>query len=916
MKNNRFRFLYALSFLLFCLTVKAQKANEVIVKEIRSAAGFIHPGIGCTAQTLEAMREGVRNGQSPWVDYFIGLRRAKYAALDTPMRRCEQILNNGGISAFTYDAHLAWTHAIIYIVTGNEDYRRIPLELIKWYGTRTDFFPRAFPDSHIKMGNPVYQFCAAAEIMRYTTPKNKELVVTKEMLADFEQNSIRPIRKTILENKGYFMNQHSYSMVGYLAATILADDMEGYKDAVEMATVNKDAPDQGYNGSIKEVFRLVTEDVATGDKVEPHIQLVEMGRDQAHAFGNLDNLNIIARTIDLQETKVDPVSGQVVEGVNGVSCTAFLDDRILKATEIFSRYNMGFGIDWTPVFSSTGRMPVIYRHISPEYRGRIDMNGFQALYYTYRGLGYQLEDCPAFKASVAIAMSAQRDRIASGEFINTLHNGNFHFFMGLSKEAALGKKDLQKAQMALSADLPNYNVSSKGIRQIEDRFVDLSGMGIKDVFYPHTASDVPLEVTKEGERTFVRMALKNTASRTMVNMEGSVSCPIGKTGILLRSDAPVRIDLYNGEDYGKKDLALDSLYVPDTKGEWRYIVFERLPEVITFSKFGFSTLLYFNVHPLEGKANVDFDLFNSNENEINPIQLNVSSGVNKLFVCPGEMIEKKFQDLSGMSEEKIYFSAQGLPEGATLDENSGVLSWKPLKKDVGAHKFYVMAENGVSSVMVPVEVYVGKKDEVIARITVNYAPKSTPYVSKGKIKVEEAIIRAKKAKGKSTTDAFKQLQEAIGELQFLNPWLLGEEGSLDYTKTSTCSKGLNIFVYSSGDNYDCSSVVGPQKEFVLDFGEGFTVGVKSIGLQSRANFPDRVRGTVILGSNDNERWNLLTEYPAGTSEDMQIIPVKPDEKMNSYRYLKIYMPSEKGLPGLLDIGELRIYGERFEGKPL
>ena len=47
---------------------------------------------------------------------------------------------------------------------------------------------------------------------------------------------------------------------------------------------------------------------------------------------------------------------------------------------------------------------------------------------------------------------------------------------------------------------------------------------------------------------------------------------------------------------------------------------------------------------------------------------------------------------------------------------------------------------------------------------------------------------------------------------------------------------------------------------------------------------------------------------------MQVIPVKFDEKQNSYRYLKVYMPSGKGMPGLLDIGEFRIYGKRLEVK--
>lgn len=923
-KNTRMIMNKIIIFILFLSLgyyVQAQESiiakDKVRFEEIRSKAGFIHPGIGCTVETLNNLRDGVLNGQSPWVDYFAGLRRSKYAGLDSQMHKCERILNNGGIGAFADDAQLAWTQAILYVVTGNEAYRRIPQELIKWYGSRDDFFPRAFPDSHIKLGKYVYVFCAAAEIMRYTLPVDKELAVTANMLTDFEQNCIRPIRRTILENKGYFMNQHTYALVGYVAGAILADDREGYEDAVEMTTVNKDAPNQGFNGAIKAVCRLIDKDAVTGELIKPYVQLIEMGRDEAHAFGNVDNLNLITRMIDLQGTKVDPVSGRVTEHTNGVRSSSFLNDRLLEAAEYFSRFNMGYGIKWTPVFSSLGVNPKIYKNISPEYRGRVDMNGYPAFFYWFRGLGYDLEKYPALKISALKAIKSQRNRVGTGEFINTLHNYNFDFFIGLPKAAAIGTPDLQKAQKVLAVNMGNYTMSPKGVRQVEDLYVDLSAIKIPGTFYPHSNNDIPLEVKKEQERTFVRMCLQNGVPRTMVNLEGSMSCPVGKTGILIRSDAPVRIDLHNGEDYQKKHPVLSSIYVPDTNGEWRYVIFERDPKVITNSMFGFSSLLYFNVHPMEENATVDFDLFNSNKEDIQPIELNVRSGMDRLFVCLGQTIEKKYQNLSDDSRQTCRFWAQGLPEGASFNRETGLLSWKPKTKDLGLHKVYVAVQNGISTSMIPVEIFVGKnKDEVVNRITQPYDLATKDYVACGKEQVASALKEVKEARQGNVMKAFSRLQAAVSSLQLLNPWLLGEEGSLDYTKTSISSKGLNIFVYSNGDNYDCAGIFGPHKEFVLDFGEKFKVKVDSFGLQSRANFPDRVKETIILGSNDSKNWNLLTQYPAGVDEDMQVIPVKADERKNSYRYLKVHMPNKKGTPGLLDLSEFRIYGRRLEMLPV
>ena len=75
------------------------------------------------------------------------------------------------------------------------------------------------------------------------------------------------------------MNQHSYAIMGYLASTILGDEVEDYKQAVEWTTVNATSPNQGRNGSIKQQIRMVTRNDKTGEAVEPNLQLVEMGRD-------------------------------------------------------------------------------------------------------------------------------------------------------------------------------------------------------------------------------------------------------------------------------------------------------------------------------------------------------------------------------------------------------------------------------------------------------------------------------------------------------------------------------------------------------------------------------------------------------------------------------------------------------------
>jgi hypothetical protein len=182
--------------------------NVVELRETVSLQGFVHPGISTNAETLSVMREKVIAGVSPWVDYFEGMRRTKFADPKRKPARVLQIVKDGGIGGFARDAHLAWTQTILYVVTGNEEYRKLPVEIIKWYGSRTEknFFPEHFPDSHIKIGKYVYTMCSAVDILRATTPKDESLAVTQEMVDALQKYCMHPIRKNCIERNNYFMN--------------------------------------------------------------------------------------------------------------------------------------------------------------------------------------------------------------------------------------------------------------------------------------------------------------------------------------------------------------------------------------------------------------------------------------------------------------------------------------------------------------------------------------------------------------------------------------------------------------------------------------------------------------------------------------------------------------------------------------
>jgi hypothetical protein len=299
---------------------------------------------------------------------------------------------------------------------------------------RQELLPQSFPDSHIKIGKYVYTFCSAVDILRTIEPKDKSLAVTQEMVDAVSANCVGPICANCIERNYYFMNQHSYAIMGFLAATILADDVERYKKAVEWTTANATAENQGRNGSIKQQIRLVTRNDKTGEQVEPNLQLVEMGRDMPHAEGNLTNLFMMSKTIDFQKTKVDPVSGVVTEKPNGVSPVHFLDDRLAKGMGLYAKYNLGYELPWVPTYSEIDvnhpESSATYDQISYFGRGSC---GSAFHYYGLKGIGLDMDTGPyryiktAFDATAAGRESGAR----SGIYINQLHNYGFDFWIGL-----------------------------------------------------------------------------------------------------------------------------------------------------------------------------------------------------------------------------------------------------------------------------------------------------------------------------------------------------------------------------------------------------------------------------------------------------------------------------------------------------
>lgn len=866
--------------------------NVVTLRETVSPQGFVHPGISCTAETLAVMREKVISGESPWVDGFEGVRRTKFADLKRRPSLVKQITNDGGIGALAHDAHLAWAHTILYVVTGNEDYRKTPLEIIRWYGSRKEesFFPRAFPDSHIKIGKYVYTLCSAVDILRSTTPRNPDLAVTPQMVEDLQKYCLYPIRKNCIEKNGYFMNQHSYAIMGYLASTILGDEVEDYQQAVEWTTVNATSPNQGRNGSIKEQIRLVTHDAKTGKPVEPRLQVVEMGRDQPHAGGNIDNLLMMCKTIEFQKTKVDPVQGTVTKDSNGVSSIRFLDNRLPTGAALFAKYNLGFGLEpWVSVFSETDpNHPdnhARYDQISYFGRGSGGGSGTANAYYFYRSMGLDLEQGPFsyIKASFDAHAVGREQNTRSGKYFDYVHNYAFDYWIGLPANASDTAPDPEKAKRALAVNLPPLEVKREGHlvegQQFEHRFIDLSAHALPGDIYPGSASDKPLKTMRDADGTgYVRMTAE-TAPRTMV---ATIHFKPG-AGLRLRSDAFVKLSFHNHEDVANRASDQD-LYLPDTEGEWTQVA-------LSFSS---RDLVYIVVTPASGPAQVDFDRVVEDPAAMGALAFATAGDSLSIPSYTGAEIRRQFP---ATGAEGVTYNAAGLPAGAQFDAKTGGLTWTPAADQVGEHILYITAQAGETMRTLRVDIQVAKDlQAALDSVSRAYDP-SQRYVTT----TEEKFKAAQQSRD---LDALKQAADA---LELLSPRL--PDGTLDF-RVASSDPERGVHKMADNDPLSWGGLWGKDKSVTLDFGNRFKVKASAFRLQARDGFPVRVLDSVVYGSNDRKEWTLLTEGKSKSSPDLQTLAVKPEEQGKAYRFLRMFMPHRAY--GIFEVAEFRIVGERIE----
>lgn len=879
----------------------------VEIYETVSDNGLVHPGVGLTKPILENVRTQVLAQQEPWYSYYKEMSSSPSASKTVtssnqsaadPTRPNTDAFNSQGVQAlFKADATKAYTQALMYIITGDETYRANAMHIIRIWSQMDPAKYAPYPDAHIHSGYPLNRMVTAAELMRYSSNQSPELTWTNQDTEDFTNHLVEPIIRTYQSSNHSFMNQNNFSIVGSMAGFIFTNNRAGYDQRVEWFTVNKTARDQGFNGSIKQLFRWIDTNAITGEALpEPRVQLVEMGRDQAHGGDDLQNAVVIPRMIMAQGTKVDPVEGTVSTTAEAVGPYEFLNDRILAGADYYSRYMLGYDTPWTPVpyaISADGTVRGIYRQLSDAYRGRLKTNLYWDLYYYYtyvRGVDVS-EKAPYFYESFV-----QRNPMKAyyrGESFNAWESydgGGDSFWLYIPAEAAI------EGSQHVPAPQPNA-----AIMELEERYTDFSDRSTTQ---------------QEGDTAYIRVeAVPEGSQLAWLNLSYSERSKSRLIGLKFRTNGPVELEMSRDAD----SEPYHRLALPDTNGEWRYITYDMGIHKVSYGQLDNDySIAYVNI--VGNGTIVDLDHLQLQVNrQLTPPVFDIGDEDQKVIGYVGAPLMADFSASDAASQDTVIYRAAGTPAGVELDPNTGQLSWQ--SPQAGTYNFIVEAHDGVSIATLRVELHIAEnRTAAMNEITDRY-DSSTSYVTTSLTRYQEALQDTLSLLSTANDSEFNAqlelLKKAVDGLEPLSPLLA--DGSLDYTQlvASNAKEYLSMLADGNGNTYPVYSLASASN-YILDFGPNYHVQLDAFAMQGRMNFVDRMAGTAVFGSNDGENWSRLSTGETQFVDEISKVEIDSLYRDSSFRYLKFekvtFHPDILGgnKSALYEPSELRIYGQRIE----
>lgn len=851
---------------------------------------LVHPAVSIAPQELLRVRQHILNKDQPWYGYYTNFAASGFASKSYAIRNdkspsadfdhletnysYDSYSTNLFNGAMTQDATAAYYQAIMYFMTGDPAYREKAMRIVLLWGSLDPSKAKYVTDAHIHHGPPMYYMNAAAELLRYTSTGHEELKWKDEYSQKYSDNFQKPALSLWMENNTNWLNQHQTSVMATLSSYVFMDSKADYERVLEWATVNASTPPQHayHNGAIANAMFEFSVDSNGNVLDKPVVAVKEMVRDQPHSFDNIEGLAVLADIISAQGTLLDPVGGTATAAGNGVDVYSFMNDRLLKGVNYYYQYNLGYEVPFNDGLNAP---------ISPDRRGRL--SGREDFYYIYKyGKGYT-DNNPDF---MYVAEAMYRNWEVYGLTVND-------FWLDIP-DGALGTPVPSVIAQENGGTVPY---------QFETRFTAFDN-GIT-----RTNDSIRVEATEAGSKFAVY---------------GTGIWRNGDLAFRIKSNAITTLKFQG--NIGKEPFA--TVHLPDTGGEWKYVIVNLAS--VPGTAFQADSIIYFNVSGKTGDY-VEFDHLLVNSTTVKAPLFN--GAVNELHLDSYTSAQLQY-DVSNSASNAGQSITYGIVEDSggfvsdaniTVDSN-GVLSGNiPASMPSGDYSFYVTASNGTAMNILAVTVSVtGSYSNAIENVIRTYNPAKTYETASYTVfrtKVEAALALVESGDAVTQNQALLDLKAAVNGLRLLNPLI--SDGALDLTGIAVGapdSSGINM-----GSLVDLHASGLPirwiwnQKQFTMDFGEGFKVKPSEFRMLPDSGFPARSEGAIILASNDYTNWVRISDDIPEYTTDWFTYTVKDEYKNNGFRYFRM-----KDLTaGVLNkddytedqpftIADLHIFGERVE----
>ncbi len=535
-----------------------------VTEETDTNTGFIHPGILITKDDIVRMQTKIREGAEPWATSFEKLSTADISSptvriyaydsnADTTSLKSEARLKN-----MRMDSRSVVNQALMYVITGDDVYRKNTMTILRMWSKLRDVYTTLGSD-RIDHGEIGFKMAFAAELMKYTSTENPDLVWT-----EYDNEQFCLMLETIQpkhDSWWYWMNQHGICNMATMANAIFQNDMELYKLAVQRTTTNPENGGsidytQGSGGAITQVFRIVDFDSWNGDSIEPTFVHAEMGRDQGHAYGCLGSLSLCAKMSHTQNTKVDPVTGEYSEKESAVNMFQFADERLLQAASYIGKYNLGYD-----VMHPTINVGSHYNDVNDTNRG--------ALYPAF-GILYNY-----YKYEEGVDMDDEKYR-----YLKEAHEYNLP--EGFMNDFYIGFSDMLFTPEDASVDLSLFEREGESSTtwQIENFTAINSGNAEK----------------MDG---YAKITLHSKAQLAVTNGHYPPSL---RNNVILRVKTTSEVEVTLQNEHTVNAPFVMGI-IPNTNGEWKDISFHILPEGV------FRQRVFFLTFKGDGEIDVDYMKF-------------------------------------------------------------------------------------------------------------------------------------------------------------------------------------------------------------------------------------------------------------------------------------------------------------------